>query len=330
MQAIVSSEYGSADQMKLHEIERPAVDIDDVLVRVRGASVNPLDWHEMRGEPYFGRLMGLGLRRPKNSRRGVDAAGTVEAVGEGVTELRPGDEVFGRCRGAFAEYVSGAEADFVSKPARLTFEEAAAIPVAGVTALQALRDRGGIQAGQRVLINGAAGGVGTFAVQIAKVFGGDVTGVCSTRNIELVRSIGADHVVDYTVDDFTRNGQRYDLILDAVGNRSLRDLRRAATPKGTLLIVGGGGGRLLGPLTQLARALVLSPFVGQRLLPTLTKIRKEDLVLLKELVDDGKVTPVVDRAYPLSEVPEAIRYLETGHARGKVVITVSSEPTEPQ
>jgi NADPH:quinone reductase-like Zn-dependent oxidoreductase len=322
MQAIISSEYGSPDRLTLHELDKPAVDADGVLVRVRAASVNPFDWHEVRGEPYLIRVMGSGLRRPKSSRRGLDAAGTVEAVGENVREFRPGDEVFGSCRGAFAEYVLGTEGDFASKPARLTFEEAAAIPVAAVTALQGLRDRGGIQAGQRVLINGAAGGVGTFAVQIAKAFGADVTGVCSTRNMELVRSIGADHVVDYAVDDFTRNGQRYDLILDAVGNRSLRDIRRAVTAKGTLVIVGGGGGRLLGPLAQFARALVLSPFVGQRVLLVFTNVRKEDLVILKELVDDGNVTPVIDRAYPLSEAPEAIRYLEGRHARGKVVITV--------
>jgi NADPH:quinone reductase-like Zn-dependent oxidoreductase len=322
MQAIVSSEYGSPDELELDEVEKPALVADGVLVRVRAAAVNPLDWHEVRGEPYFGRLMGLGLRRPKNSRRGLDVAGVVEAVGENVTAFRPDDEVFGSCRGAFAEYVQGTEEEFVSKPARLTFEEAAALPVAGVTALQALRDRGRIQAGQRVLINGAAGGVGTFAVQIAKASGAHVTGVCSARNMELVRSIGADDVVDYAVHDFSRNGLRYDLILDTVGNRSLRDIRRVLTPKGTLVIVGGGGGRLLGPLAQFARALVLSRFVGQRVVPVIANVRKEDLLVLKELVDGAKITPVVDRAYPLREAPEAIRYVEARHARGKVVISV--------
>ena len=239
-----------------------------------------------------------------------------------MTELRPGDEVFGTCHGAFAEYVCGPELKFASKPARLSFAEAAAIPVAGVTALQALRDRGDLQAGQRVLINGAAGGVGTFAVQIAKALGADVTGVCSTRNLELVRSIGADHVVDYTVDDFTRNGHQYDLILDTVGNRSFRDLRRATTAKGTIVVAGGGGGRLFGPITQIVRALMLSPLVSQRVRVVMTNVRKEDLVFLKGLVDEGKVTPVIDRTYPLSEAAEAVRYLEGRHARGKVVITV--------
>jgi NADPH:quinone reductase-like Zn-dependent oxidoreductase len=266
--------------------------------------------------------MGMGLRRPSDSRRGVDTAGTIDAVGENVTGWQPGDEVFGRCSGAFAEYVLGDPEKLVAKPARLTFEEAAAIPIAGVTALQALRDGGAVRPGQRVLINGAAGGVGTFAVQIAKSFGAHVTGVCSTRNVELVRSIGADDVVDYSVDDFSRAGESYDVILDTVGNRSLRALRRALVPNGTLVVVGGGGGRLFGPITQLARAFVLGRFVRQQVKPFVASIRKADLRVLKDLVEDGKVTPVLDRTYPLRETADAVRYLEGGHARGKVAISV--------
>ena len=322
MQAIVNSKYGSPDRLELREIDKPALGDDGVLVRVRAASVNPYDWHFMRGLPYFMRLMS-GLRRPKQTVRGVDVAGQGEAVGDNVTNLRPDDEVFGAgWGGALAEYVCGGESDFALKPAGLTFEQAAALPMAGCTALQALRDRGQLQPGQRVLINGAAGGVGTFAVQIAKALGGEVTGVCSTRNVDMVRSIGADHAVDYTVEDFTRSGQRYDLVLDTVGNRSLSDLRRALTPKGTLILAGGKGGRLLGPLALLLRARLLSRFVAQRLLSFIAKLRKDDLVVLNELIEAGKVTPVIDRTYPLSEAPEAIRYLEAGHARGKVVITV--------
>jgi NADPH:quinone reductase-like Zn-dependent oxidoreductase len=322
MQAIVSTEYGSPDRLRLEELDTPALEPDGVLIRVRAASVNPYDWHVIRGEPYVGRLMGMGLRRPAESRRGADTAGTIEAVGENVTGFQPGDEVFGRCSGAFAEYALGDPETLVAKPARLTFEEAAAIPIAGVTALQALRDSGAVQAGQRVLINGAAGGVGTFAVQIAKSFGAHVTGVCSTRNVELVRSIGADVVVDYSVDDFTRAEQPYDVILDTVGNRSLRRLRRTLTPNGTLVVVGGGGGRLFGPITQLAGALVLARLGRQQVKPMMAKIRKADLLVLKKLIDQGKLTPVVDRTYPLRETADAVRYLEGRHARGKVVITV--------
>ncbi len=322
MHAIVSTEYGSPDRLRLEELDKPAPAPDGVLVRVRAASVNPYDWHLIRGTPYVGRLMGMGLRRPAESRRGVDTAGTIEAVGENVTDFQPGDEVFGRCDGAFAEYVLGDPEKLVAKPERLTFEEAAAMPIAGVTALQALRDSGAVQAGQRVLINGAAGGVGSFAVQIAKSFGAHVTGVCSTPNVELVRSIGADVVVDYTLDDFSRTKQPYDVILDTVGNRSLRELRRALAPNGTLLVVGGGGGRLFGPITQLARAFVLDRFVRQQVRPVMAGMHKADLLVLKELVDAGKLTPVIDRTYPLRETAEAIRYLEGGHARGKVAITV--------
>jgi NADPH:quinone reductase-like Zn-dependent oxidoreductase len=320
MKAIINREYGSPDDLKLQEVEKPVINGDGVLVRVRAASVNPLDL-TLRGRPYLVRLM-TGLRRPKQSVPGVDVAGQVEAVGENVTQFRPGDEVFGTRGGAFAEFVCGGEKNFAPKPEGLTFEQAAAIPVAGCTALQALRDRGQLQPGQRVLINGASGGVGTFAVQIVKAFGAHVTGVCSTRNVDLVRSIGADQVVDYTREDFTQVEQQYDLIVDVVGNRSLSHLRSALTTKGTLVLVGAKSGQLLGLLARVLRALVLSRFVGQRMLFFLAKIKKEDLVFLKELIETGKVTPVIDRTYPLSEVPEAIRYLEAGHARAKVVIAV--------
>jgi NADPH:quinone reductase-like Zn-dependent oxidoreductase len=321
MKAIVGTEYGSPDGLKLQEIDKPAADDDRVLVRVRAASLNPLDWHFMRGTPYFLRLT-AGLRRPKRTIPGVDVAGHVEAIGGNVTHLRPGDEVFGSGPGACAEYVCGRERNLVPKPPGLTFEQAAAVPIAGITALQALRDKGRLQPGQRVLVNGAAGGVGTFAVQLAKAFGGDVTGVCSTRNADMVRSIGADRIVDYTVEDFTRGGQPYDLIVDNIGNHSLSDLRRVLTPKGTLVLIGGEGGRLLGPLATLIRASVVSRFGSQKLIPLLATINKEDLIVLNGLMEAGKVTPVIDRTYPLTETAEAIRYLEAGHARGKVVITV--------
>ena len=321
MKAIVSHGYGPPDGLELKEIDEPTLGDDGVLVRVRAASLNPYDWHVMRGVPYFVRLS-EGLRKPKQSVLGIDVAGHVEAVGDAVTQFRAGDEVFGGRVGAFAEQVCGRERNFTAKPAGLSFEQAAAMPIAGCTALQALRDKGRLQPWQRVLINGAAGGVGTFAVQIAKALGADVTGVCSTTNVDLVRSLGADRVVDYTVDDFTRPAQRYDLILDNVGNRSLSDLRRALTAKGTLVLVGGGHGRWLGPLALPLKALVLSRFVGQRLLPFLARVGKDDLVVLKELVEAGKVVPVIDRAYPLSDAAKAIRYLEAGHARGKVVITL--------
>jgi NADPH:quinone reductase-like Zn-dependent oxidoreductase len=322
MKAIVYDKYGSPDVLELKEIDKPAVGDDQVLIRVRAASVNPLDWHFMRGRPFFLRIK-AGLRKPKVIRLGVDAAGTVESVGGNVTRFHPGDEVFGGCTGAFAEYACASEKALAPKPANLTFEQAAAVPIAALSALQGLRDKGRIQAGQRVLINGAAGGVGTFAVQIAKAFGAVVTGVCSTRNVDMVRSIGADHVVDYTQEDFTRNGQRYDLILDSVGNHSLSAFRRALTAKGTLVMVGGPDkGRWIGPMAGMLKVVVLSRFVSQKLLPFLAKRSHEDLVFLKDLLETGKVTPVIDRRHPLSDVPEAIRYLEEGHARGKVVITV--------
>ncbi|MDX6400029.1 MAG: hypothetical protein QOF27_635 [Gaiellaceae bacterium] len=322
MKAIVNHEYGSPADLKLQEIDKPAVGEDSVLVRVRAASVNPYDWHILRGLPYFVRLS-EGLRRPKHPVPGVDVAGQVEAVGENVTRFKPGDEVFGGRSGAFAEYVCGVERNFTPKPASLSFEQAAAIPMAGCTALQGLRDAGQLQPGQAVLINGAAGGIGTFAVQIAKALGGEVTGVCSTANVELVNSIGADEVIDYTVDDFTLGNRQYDLILQLAGNQSLSDLRRALGPNGTLVLVGGGDdGNLLGPLATPVRAFIVSRFVSQRLLPFLAKLRTKDMVFVTELIEAGKVTPVIGRTYPLSEVPEAIRHVETGHARGKTVITV--------
>ena len=299
------------------------MDADGVLVRVRAASVNPYDWHMLRGEPYLVRLT-AGLRRPKLSIPGIDLAGVVEAVGENVTLLRAGDEVFGSRGGAFAEYVRGGQGNFAPKPAGLSFEQAAAVPTAAVTALQALRDRGKVQPGQTVLVNGAAGGVGTFTVQMAKAFGAEVTAVCSTRNVELVRSLGADHVVDYTVEDFARAGLQYDVIVDNVCNRSLSEFRKALTAKGTLVTVGGKPdmGKWISPLVRPVGSLLLSPFVGQTLVPLMAKHSREDLLVLAELLESGKVTPVIDRTYPLSEAPEAIRYLEAGHAQGKVVITV--------
>jgi NADPH:quinone reductase-like Zn-dependent oxidoreductase len=321
MKAIVQYRYGSPDVLELKEVNKPVVQDNDVLVRVHAAAVNPLDWHDMRGLPYFLR-MGTGLLKPKNGVRGVDVAGHVEAVGKNVTQFQPDDEVFGMSKGAFAEYVCGGEDRLLPKPPRLTYEQAAAVPVAGLTALQALRDRGRMQPGQKVLIVGASGGVGTFAVQIAESFGADVTGVCSTRNVDMVRSIGADHVIDYIREDFTRTGQRYDLILDMAGTHSLSDCRRALTPRGTYVVVGGPSGRWLSGLDRFIKALVLSVFVSQRMVPFITTANKKDLVVLKDLIEAGKVTPVIDRRYSLTETPEAIRYLEKGHARGKVVITV--------
>ncbi len=319
MKAVVCSRYGSPDVLQIRDVEKPVPNDDEVLIEVRAASVNPADWHFMRGTPYIARLV-MGLRKPKVTRLGIDVAGRVEAVGRNVTEFKPGDEVFGACRGSFAEYACTSESALVTKPGHVTFEQAASVPVAAFTALQGLRDKGQIRPGQKVLINGAAGGVGTFAVQIAKVFGADVTGVCSTRNVDMVRSIGADQVIDYTRNDFTRSGHRYDLIFDCVGNHSLSACRRVLNRKGIYLMVGGPGGRWIDPLPRGLRALLLSRFVSQNLFMFLTRRNKGDLTTLRELMETGKVTPVIDRRYTLSEVPEAIRYLEEGHARGKVVI----------
>lgn len=329
MKEIVYTKYGSSDVLQIQEVGKPIPKDNQVLLKVHAASVNPLDWHFMRGMPYLMRLQS-GLNRPKNNFLGVDVAGQVEAVGKDVKEFQLGDEVFGTCNGAFAEYVCASERELVKKPTNMTFEQAAAVPIAAFTAMQGLRDRGQIKAGQKVLINGAAGGVGTFAVQIAKSFGAVVTGVCSTRNVDMVRSIGADHVIDYTQENFTQSGQHYDLIFDTVGNRSLSDCRRVLDSNGILVLVGGPDkGRFLGPMTRSLRALVLSRFVNQRMVMLLAARRKEDLVLIQKLLGDGKVTPVIDRRYTLSEVPEAIRYLEEGHAQGKVVITLEPNKKAP-
>lgn len=323
MRAIVREAYGPPEVLRLCEIEMPAPGPDEVLIRIRAASVNPLDWHYMRGVPYAVRLQS-GWRRPKDRRLGFDAAGRVEAVGRNVARFKAGDEVFGACKGAFAEFACTPEKTLVSKPPNVTFEQAAAVPVAALSALQALRDKGGIRPGQKVLINGASGGVGTFAVQLAKVFGAEVTGVCSSRNVDMIRSIGADHAVDYTREDFTRAGLRYDLIVDTVGNRSLSDRRRALTQAGVLVLVGGSEtGRWLGPLTGVLKAAALSRFVRQKLRPFMARLNTDDLMALQALAADGKIVPVIDRTYPLSDVPQAIRHLEGGHARGKIVITVA-------
>ena len=314
MKAIVYERYGSPDVLEVRDIEVPSVSDGGVLVRIRAASANPYDWHFMRGKPLLMRLL-FGLFKPKAHGLGADLAGEVEAVGKDVTRFRLGDAVFGEGAGAFAEYASVPERTLALKPASLTFEQAAAVPMAGLTALQSLRDGGKIQAGQKVLILGASGGVGTFAVQIAKSFGAEVTGVCSTKNVEMVRSIGADHVVDYTCEDFTRGDVRYDLMLDTIGNRSLRECRRVLTPKAVYVSISGAMAHLLG-------TSILKPFVSQDIEIPVAKRNKADLEILSGLIEVGKVTPVIDRTYPLNEVPAAIRYLETGHARGKIVITV--------
>ena len=324
MKAIVQDTYGSADVLELREIDEPAIGDDDVLVRVRAAGVEPGVWHLMTGLPYLVRVLGYGLRRPKVRIRGRDVAGRVEAAGKNVSGFRPGDEVFGTADGSFAEYVRARPKTLAPKPANLTFEQAAAVPISGMTALQAVRDAAKVQPQQKVLIIGAAGGVGTFALQLAKTFGAVISGVCSTTKVDLVHSLGADQVFDYTREDFADGRNRYDVVIDTAGNRSLTQLRRALTPRGTLVIVGGeGGGRWLGGFDrQILRAPALSLFVGQRLRPVVSKERSEDLAVLKELIEAGEIMPIIDRTYPLSEAPEAIRYLAEGHARGKVVIGV--------
>jgi NADPH:quinone reductase-like Zn-dependent oxidoreductase len=324
MKAVVQDTYGSADVLEVRDIAKPAPPDDEVLVRVRAAGVDPGVWHLMTGRPYLVRVMGYGLRTPKVGVRGRDVAGRVAAVGTNVTQVQPGAEVFGIGEGSFAEYVCARPDKLAPKPANLSFEQAAAVPISGLTALQALRDTGKLQPGQKTLIVGAAGGVGSFAVQLAKAFGAQVTGVASTNKVDLVRSIGADQVIDYTREDFADGSRRWDLIVDTAGRRSLAQLRRALTWRGTLVIVGGeGGGRWLGGFgRQILRAPLLSGLVRQRLRPLVAKERRADLLVLKELIEAGKVTPVIDRTYPLREAPEAIRYLEQGHARGKVVITV--------
>jgi NADPH:quinone reductase-like Zn-dependent oxidoreductase len=330
VKAIVQDSYGPPDVLEIREIERPVVGDDDVLLRVHAAGVDPGVWHLMTGLPYLVRVMGYGLRKPKVRVRGRDVAGRVEAVGKNAAGLLPGDEVFGTCEGSFAEYASARADRLALKPTNLTFEQAAAIPISGVTGLQGLRDAGKVQPGQTVLIIGAGGGVGTFAVQLGKAFGAEVTGVCSTTKLDLVRSIGADHVIDYTREDFADGERRYDLIVDTAGRRSLSHLRRALAPRGTLVVVGGeGGGRWLGGFDrQIFRAPILSLVVRQTLRPLIAKETSEDLVVLKELIEAGKITPVIDRTYPLSEAAEAIRYLAEGHAAGKVVVTVEHAQRE--
>ena len=324
MKAIVYCDYGLAN-LKLEEIEKPTPNDDQILVKVRAASVNPYDWHFIEGTPKIMRL-GVGLRKPKDTRLGVDFAGTVEAVGKNVTQFKPGDDVFGGRGGAFAEYVCRrAEGAVALKPASITFEQAASVNIAGITALQAIRDKGKVQPGQKVLINGASGGVGTFAVQIAKSFGADVTGVCSTRNVDLVRSLGADQIIDYTKEDFTKGEQRYDVIIDNVANHSLSECRRVLTPKGKYVMIGGGGANeqgLIGIMARPLKAMVLSLFVSQQMGMMMADANQKDLTVLGDLMQSGKMKPVIDRTYKLSEVPAAIAYLEEGHARGKVVITL--------
>ena len=323
MKAIVHDAYGSADVLELRDVDRPGIADDEVLVRVQAAGVDRGVWHVMTGLPYPIRLAGYGLRAPKNPVLGMDLAGVVEAVGSDVTRFGPGDEVFGIGKGAFAEYARALERKLAPKPANLTHEQAAVVAVSGLPALQGLRDHGKVRPGQEVLIIGASGGVGTYAVQLAKAFGAQVTGVCTTTKVDMVRSIGADHVIDHTRADFAEGGQRYDMILDVGGNSSLSRLRRALTPKGTLVIAGGEtDGRWLGGSDRQIRALLLSRFVGQKLGTFISRENHEDMIVLKELIEAGKVTPVIDRTYALSEVPEAIRYLEQGRARGKLVITV--------
>jgi NADPH:quinone reductase-like Zn-dependent oxidoreductase len=319
MKAIVYRRYGSPDVLACEEIEKPTPGDDEVLIKVRAASVNPLDRHIMRGRPFPLRIA-FGLRKPR-IRPGRDVAGQVEAVGRNVTRFKPGDEVFGACSGALAEYACTREKALVTKPNNVTFEQAASVPVAALTALQGLRDKGKIQPGQKVLINGAGGGVGTFAVQLAKSFGADVTGVCSTGKVDLVRSIGADRVIDYTQHDFTEGTQRYDLIFDLAATHSLSEYRRVLNPNGTFVLAGGPA-KVRSILTLAFDVLVLSRFVSQNFVMFVAKLSKEDLTILRDLMAAGKLTPVIDRLYRLADVPEAIRYLEEGHARGKVVITL--------
>ncbi len=323
MKAITQDEYGTpGDVLRLQEMEKPTIGDDDVLVRVQATGIHIGDWLVTTGLPYLIRLMGYGLRKPKTEVPGTEFAGSVEAVGKNVKQFQPGDEVFGFGTGGFAEYASVSQDALVIKPANVTFEQAAAVPVSGFTALQALRDQANVQPGQKVLIIGASGGVGTYAVQIAKAYGAEVTGVCSTRNVDMVRSIGADHVIDYTKENIAESGQRYDVILDMAGNRSISELRGALTREGTLVIVGGTGGRFLMGFGRTLRGVALSPFVSQNLRQFMSSTNKDDLFVLKELIEDEKVMPVVDRTFPLEDTAEALSYVGQRHTRGKTVVTI--------
>jgi len=325
IKAIVYSDYGAAN-LKLADIEKPVPADDQILVRVHAASVNPYDWHFIEGTPYVMRAMGVGLRKPKNIRIGNDFAGTIEAIGKNVTQYKVGDEVFGGSVGSFGQYLCRrATGSVASKPAGLSFEQAAAINIAGITALQAVRDHGKVQSGQKVLINGASGGVGTFAVQLAKSYGADVTGVCSGRNTELVQSLGADHVIDYTKEDFTKGDQRYDVVIDNVANHSLSECRKILTDNGIYVMIGGGGASeqgFLGAMGNVLKAGLYSRFVKQKMGFMMAQPSAADLTLLADMVQSGKLKIIIDRTYKLEQVPEAVRYVEEGHARGKVVITV--------
>jgi len=323
VKAIVQDKYGSAEVLRLSDIDKPEPGDDDVLIQVHAAGVDPGVWHLMAGLPYLVRIMGFGFLRPKTRVRGRDVAGTVEAVGRNVAQFKAGDQVYGICDGAFAEHACGKARQFAPKPANLSFEQAAAVPISALTALHGLREAGQLKQGQKVLVIGASGGVGTYAVQLAKAFGAEVTGVCSTAKMDLVRSIAADHVVDYSCEDFTDGTRRFDLILDTGGRRPLSRLVRALSPRGTLVIVGGeGGDRWLGGFQRQMLAPLRSLFSKHNLLGLVPNERQEDLLTLKEFIEAGKVTPIVDRCYPLGEAAEAIRYLEQGHARGKVVIKI--------
>jgi NADPH:quinone reductase-like Zn-dependent oxidoreductase len=323
MKAMVHDSYGSADVLELRDVDQPAIGADEVLVRVRAAGVDRGVWHVMTGLPYPIRLAGYGLRAPKNAVLGTDLAGVVEVVGKDVTRFQPGDEVFGIGKGAFADYARVPENKLAPKPTNLSFHQAAVVAISGLTALQGVRDHGRVEAGHQVLIIGASGGVGSYAVQLAKAFGAEVTAVCSGTKVDMVRSLGADRVIDYTRDDFAKGLQRYDVILDIGGNSSLSRLRHALAPKGTLVIIGGEtDGRWLGGSDRQVRAMLMSPFISQNMGTFICKENHEDMLVLKELIEAGKITPVIDRAYPLSEVPKAVRYLEEGQVRGKIVITV--------
>jgi NADPH:quinone reductase-like Zn-dependent oxidoreductase len=326
IKAVVYHEYGSPDVLRIEEVDKPVPNDNQLLVKVRAVSINPLDWHFVEGTPYVMRGMGVGLLKPTLERFGVDYAGTVEAVGKNVTQFKPGDEVFGGKNGAFAEYITVmADRAVALKPANISFEQAASVPIAGITALQALRDSGKVQPGQKILINGASGGVGTFAVQIAKSLGADVTGVCSTKNVDLVRSLGADQVIDYTKEDFTKSGQRYDVVLDNVGTQPLLGFMRVLNPNGRYVLIGGGGPNdagFVGPLARPVKTMVLSRFVNKKMGMMFAELNHKDLAEFADLMQSGKVKPVIDRTYPLNQISDALRYLEAGHARGKVVLTV--------